>query len=190
MLQKLFDSGFWLAILFFIEPFSAMFALLIYVATYVHHKITIRTLFAPVVGFCAPLLIYYAYCLWLNEVRVFTNLFVFKQFHKISFYAENNFYWLVISILFLTTIGFILKTPKALSVNNTFKKNWLIVTFQLLISFFFVLLIPEKTGVEILFLIFPASIVVANGLEIIKSDFIKNIVFYVLLASTVFAVLL
>ncbi|QTE24189.1 DUF6427 family protein [Polaribacter cellanae] len=185
VLQKLFDSGFWLAILFFIEPFSAMFALLIYVATYVHHKITIHTLLTPIVGFCAPLFIYYAYCLWFNEVALFANMFVFKQFNEISFYAENNFYWIVIAILTFTVVGYFLKTPKALSVNNSFKKNWIILTFNLIISIFFLLLIPEKTGVEILFLIFPAAVVVANGLEMIKNDLIKNVVFYLLLISSV-----
>ncbi|QOD60063.1 hypothetical protein H9I45_12015 [Polaribacter haliotis] len=181
----MFDSGFWLAILFFIEPFSAMFALLIYVATYVHHKITIHTLFAPIVGFSAPLIIYYAYSLWVNEVSIFTNLFIFNQFNEISFYTENNFYWIVIAIITLTFIAYFLKTPKALSVNNSFKKNWIILTFHILISIFFVLLIPEKTGVEFLFLIFPASIIVANGIEMVKNDLIKNAVFYLMLISAV-----
>ncbi|WP_435413864.1 DUF6427 family protein [Polaribacter aestuariivivens] len=185
VLQKLFDSGFWIAIMFFIEPFTIVFALLVYVAIFIHHKITIHTLFAPIIGFCAPLICYYAYFLWMDNTENFSNLFQLNSINEVYFYSENNFYWIIIVLLALTLIGLILKTPKALSVNNSFKRNWILVLINFFVAVGFSLFIPEKTGVEFLFVIFPASIIIANGFEMINNSLIKNIALYLLLIFTI-----
>jgi hypothetical protein len=75
----------------------------------------------------------------------------------------------------------LLKTPKALSVKNTFRKSWLLIIFNLLIASIFIILLPEKKGVELLFILFPISIIVANGLEMILKNSIKDLALMLLL---------
>jgi hypothetical protein len=50
---------------------------------------------------------------------------------------------------------------------------------------FFALFIPKKNGMEFLFLIFPASVIIANGLESVQNNLIKNVFIIILLASAI-----
>lgn len=183
ILQKLFDSGFWLGILFILEPFSVLFGLLIYLGIFLHQKAIINSLIAPIIGFLAPLMVFFTYSFWFDKTYLFTNLFYVDSLKNINFYSEGNFYSVLIFILALTLIGIVLKSPKALSVNNSFKKSWLLVIANFTIAIVFSLVIPNKNGTELLFLVFPSAVIIANGLEVLEKKLIKNIFFLLLLIS-------
>ena len=184
-LQKLFDSGFWLSILFIIEPFTAIFSILIYSGIFLHQKSVSNTLIAPIVGFLTPLIIYFTYCLWFDKLYVFTNLFYFDTFNSFIFRPENPYYWITAFILALSVMGMFLKSPKAFSVNNSFRKSWILLIINLLIALTFALLVPNKNNTELLFLLFPSAIIIANGFESVGSNFLKNILFLLLLTSAI-----
>ena len=183
ILKKLFDSGFWLGILFILSPFSGLFSLLIYAAIFLHQKPIINNLIAPIIGFLTPIIIYFTYCFWFDTLYLFTNLFSFETIHSYFFYSENNFYWISVLITVISIISIFLKTPKAFSVHNSFKKNWILLIINLGVALFFALFIPKKNGTELLFLLFPAAIIIANGLETITNNLIKNIFFTLLFVS-------
>jgi len=184
-LQKLFDSGFWLSILFIQEPFSAVFGVLIYMAIFLRQKSVINTLIAPIIGFITPLIIYFTYCFWFDKSYLFTNLFYFDTLDSFVFNSENTYYWIALVVFALSMISIFLKSPKVFSVNNSFRKSWILLIMNFLAGLFFALFIPNKNDSELLFLLFPAAIIIANGLESVSSNFIKNIVFALLIASAI-----
>jgi hypothetical protein len=183
--QKLFDSGFWLAILFILEPFSALFAVLIYAAIFLHQKPIINSLIAPILGFLTPLIIYAAYCFWFDKFFLFTNLFYLDSLNNFVFYSGNNLYWISACIAVATIISIFLKSPKTFSINNSFKKSWILLLINITIVVFFALFIPEKNGTEFLFVLFPAAVIIANGLETVTNNLIKNLFFILLLISAI-----
>jgi hypothetical protein len=183
ILQKLFDSGFWLGILFILEPYSAVFIVVMYAAIFLHQKPLINNLIVPIVGFLTPLIIYFTYCFWFDKLYLFTNLFYFETFHGSLFYAKNIFHWVAVCIISLSVISLFLKSPKAFSINNSFKKSWILLIVNLAIALFFALFIPKKNGMEFLFVLFPASVIIANGLESVHNTLIKNVFIIMLLAS-------
>ena len=185
VIQKLFDSGFWLGILCVLEPFSLLFSILIFAAILLHQKITIHTLVTPIIGFITPLITYFSYLLWNNSIEEFTQLFYFDVINNISIYSEDYTFWIFGVIVLLTISSIILKSPKALSVNNSFKKNWILLIVNTIITAVFALIIIEKNGSEIVFLLVPSSIIIANGFEVIKKNVLKNILFGLLLIGTV-----
>ncbi|WP_223267148.1 DUF6427 family protein [Polaribacter sp. IC073] len=182
-LQKLFDSGFWLSILYILEPFSAMFAVLIYSAIFLHQKIIVNNLIAPIVGFLTPITLYFTYCFWFDKLYIFTNLFYFEDFNSFFYYSEKSIYWISILIVIFSVISIFLKSPKTLSVNNSFKKSWILLMINLVITLLFAFLVPNKNGTELLFFLFPSAIIMANGLETVNKNLIKNIVFTLLFIS-------
>jgi hypothetical protein len=184
-LQKLFDSGFWLSILFIIEPFTAVFSTLIFAGIFLHQKSVSNTLISPIVGFLVPLIIYFTYCFWFDKLYVFINLFYFDTFNPFIFKTENPYYWIIAFILMLSVMAIFLRSPRAFSVNNSFKKSWILLVINLLVALTFALLVPNKDNTELLFLLFPAAIIIANGFESMGSNFIKNILFVLLLASAI-----
>ena len=185
VIQKLFDSGFWLGILCILEPFSLLFSILIFAAILLHQKITIHTLVTPILGFITPLISYFAYLLWKNSIEEFTQLFYFDVINNISIYSEDYTFWIFGVIVLLTISSIILKSPKALSVNNSFKKNWILLIINAIITAVFALIITEKNGSEIVFLLVPSSIIIANGFEVIQKNILKNVLFGLMLIGTI-----
>lgn len=185
ILEKLFDSGFWLGIFFILEPLSILLFGLIYIASYLHSKITIHTLLVPIVGFITPLIIYFSYFFWIDQTENFNKLFYFESLFDIQLYSELKYRWMIGIVFSLASIAIFIKSIKALSVNNTFKKSWLLLIYHFIILLLFLLFFPQKNGSELIYTLFPVSVILANGIELIKRTLIKNIVLYLFLIGSI-----
>ena len=111
----------------------------------------------------------------LFSIDVINNGFIYKEGYAIWFFGT------------LITLTIFLKSPKALSVNNSFKKNWLLLIINTLIAVIFVLIISKKNGSEMMFLFVPTTIIIANGFEVIQKNIYKNILFGLLFIGTIVA---
>ncbi|WP_233269832.1 DUF6427 family protein [Polaribacter sp. L3A8] len=185
VIQKLFDSGFWLGILFLLEPFTLVFLVLIYASNLLRKKVSIHTLLTPIIGFISPLIIYFAYLFWNDATEEIHHLFYFKSINNLLIYAEDNTIWLFGTIVLLTICSIFLKSPKAFSVNNSFKKSWILLIINVIIAIVFALIITNKNGSEIVYLLVPSSIIIANGFEVIEKTLVKNILAGLLLIGTI-----
>ena len=185
VIQKLFDSGFWLGILCVLEPFSILFSTLIFTSVFLQQKITIHNLLTPLIGFLTPLIIYFTYLFWVDATEEFTQLFYLDMINNIFIYVNDYTIWVFGTLLLLTIFSIFLKSPKALSVNNSFKKSWLLLITNLIVAIFFALIVTKKNGAEIIFLTVPASIIIANGFEVIQKTIIKDILFGMLIIGTI-----
>ena len=184
-IQKIFDGGFWLGIMFLLTPFSILFFSILYVAILVYQKITINTILSPIIGFISPLIVYVAYLLWEGSPEWLHQKFNFNPIDQLSIYEENYSLWVFMLFLFLTVLSIVLKSHKAFSVNNFFKKSWILLITNSIIAVVFALVINEKNGSEIIFFLVPGCIIIANGFEVIKKRMLKDIVFAALLLGTI-----
>lgn len=185
IIEKFFDSGFWLSILFILEPFSILFLILVYVAIYTHHKITIQSLLVPIFGFITPLIIYCTYLFWNNSLDTFTAHFIFDFIFDIQFYTQTKYFWFINSALFFTILSLLLKSIKALSINNTFRKSWIVLLTNFTIVVVFLSYIPEKKGSELVYMFLPMAIILANGVELIQKKIIKDSILYMFLVAAI-----
>ena len=185
MIQKIFDGGLWLGVMFLLEPFSILFSIVLCIAILAYQKITINTIISPVIGFVTPLVIYFTYLLWNDSPEKFNELFDFISVHELFMYRENYTLWIFGVFLFLTLLSILLKTPKTLSINDYFKKSWIVLIINSLIAVVYALLISEKNGSEIIFFLIPGCIIIANGFEVVKKRILKNILFGLLLLGTI-----
>ena len=182
--QILFDSGIFLGVLFILEPFSIIYMVLLYVAIYLYHKIIIRTLIIPIVGFLVPLMFYYMYHFWYDTTAIFLQLFYFLPNLNEFIYLKDQFLIPMLLISFLVIASLLLKTTLVLSINNKFRKSWILIIFNLCISLCFVIFLPKKNGSELLFVLFPAAIIVANGMETIANTIVKDIILGLLIVCS------
>ncbi|WP_439132364.1 DUF6427 family protein [Polaribacter sp.] len=184
-IEKFFDGGFWLGILFILEPFSILFLVFIYIAIYIHNKITIQSIFIPIIGFITPLIIYFTYLFGQDNLDIFTKLFEFNFIFNLEFYTQSNYLWFINSVLFFTFLSIFIKSIKALSINNTFRKNWIVLLTNFTIIFVFLAYLPEKTGSELVYIFLPTAIILANGIELIQKKIVKDSLLYLFLAATI-----
>lgn len=183
---KLFDACFWIGIATMLYSWTIFYMLLVYVAMIIHQKLTIKNLFIPVVGFVAPMLIYFTYCLYFEDAAFFYNKFNYEINLDFISYASLK---LLIPMIFLSMVllwSLVKVTPKVLSIRNNFKFSWDVLINHLLISAVIVLLAPTKNGSELFFLIFPSAVIISNLVQLTKSKIFRNLILYVFLLISVF----
>ena len=182
--KKLFDSGFWLGIMFFFNPFLILFFLLIIIALIVHKRVRFQTIIIPIVGFMIPIFLFFTYSLWNDKVDLFINRFLFHSTHDFSLYLENRFSSPLVMISIFLISAILIKSGSVFSVNDGFKKNWILLLFHLLISISCVFFTFEKDGSELLIAIFPIAIITTNGFEMLKNKLLKEVLLILFIASS------
>ena len=185
VIQKIFDSGFWLGILCLIEPLSILFFTLIYASILLQQKRTMNNLITPIIGFISPLIICFTYFFWNDAATIFIETFNVKIVDTLFIFNKNHAFWIFLGILFLTVFSSVLKSPKVLSVNNSFKKSWILLIINAITSVVFAVTVSNKNGSEIVYFLIPASIIIANGFEVIQKKILKNILITLSLAISV-----
>jgi hypothetical protein len=186
VIQKLFDSGFWLGILFILEPLYILFFILIFTAIVLHQKITLPTLFTPIIGFVTPLFIYFTYYFWFDKTEKFTHLFDFNINFDVQFYTQTKFMWFFVFICIASLLSIVFKSAETIGVSNTFRRSWNLLITNFLVVLLFLAVLPAKNGSEILFILFPASVIITNGLQLIQKNVFKNLILYLFLIGSIF----
>lgn len=184
-LQKLFDTGLWLGVLVIFQPITLLLLLIIYTAVLVYRTINIQTFLAPIIGFFVPLFLYFSYCFWIDETALFLEIFNFSQIDfNLNISLENN--WLILFISILSIVAFLLKTPKIFSISNTFRMSWILININYL--FIFILIVINGSSKELisLFLLFPASVIITNGIELVPKKTIQSIFLGIIILITIF----
>lgn len=182
---KLFDACFWIGIATLLFSWSIFFVLLVYLGMIIHQKLTAKNLFIPVVGFVAPMIIYFTYCLYFESAAFFYNKFSYGINLDFSSYTSPKRLIPVIFISILLLWSLLKITPKVVSVRNNFKFSWDMLINHLLISITIVVLAPTKNGSELFFVIFPSAVMVANLMHHIKSKIFRNIILYAFLLVSI-----
>ncbi|WP_157811885.1 DUF6427 family protein [Tenacibaculum sp. SZ-18] len=184
IIKKLFDSGFWMGVSFLIEPFTIVLFPLTLLSSILHQHLDYRKLITPIFGIITPIILFYTYHFWYDSPQEFYTLFNFLTYYDFSIYNAFIYKYFLGTVFLLIFISFVLKTPKTLSINNTFRKNWILVCFHLFLTIVLMLILKERTGSEIAYLLFPCAIVIANGFELIRKKWYSDIILILLFLSS------
>lgn len=187
VIEKVFDVGFWLGVLFLLEPLSFLFFVLIYLGIYFHNKLNINTLIIPVLGFLVPLLLFFTYHFWYDTLHDFYNLFELNLNVGFKDYAHNKGFILLMIVYSFTILGLVIKSSKALSINNTFRRSWILILFNFFLSILFAFLSENKSFYVLVFTLFPTAVIMANTIELINKSVFRNVLVYIFLTGCVFS---
>ncbi len=185
IIEKNFDSGFWLSILFVLEPYYIVLFFLIFASNYLQQKMNIHTIFTSIFGFLAPLILYFTYLFWFDSTDVFLKLIHLELSDNFYIESAEGIYEFFVGILIFITLSIFLKSQKAIFINNSFKKNWILLIINFLLTAVFIIIKTDKNESDFLLLLTPASIIIANGFETIKSNLIKIIAISIIFIGAV-----
>lgn len=178
--SKMFDAGFWIGIIFILEPFFLSFFIFLFVAISLFRTLNYRTILIPLVGFISPLIIYFSYCFFYDNTSDFIVLFSWYTNYDFSFYLKKSILIPTIILISLTVFALLVKSPKKLSISGNERKKWILYIVQFLVSVLFILLLKNKNGSEFLIAFFPMAFLITNWFEFLKSKLIKNIILFLL----------
>lgn len=182
ILKKIFDTGFWLAILCLLEPIFIGYAVLLYIAVFLHQKITFNTVLTPILGFLAPVIVVFSYYLWIESPEWTSHLNFSRYSWGYEAYFDGKLLYFVSLLILLAFTALILKSPLKLTFKNTFQKNYMVLSFHLIIAFVLLFFSPQKSSTEMLYVLFPATVIIANGVELISDKLYRNVFISVILA--------
>ena len=184
ILHKLFDGGLWLGISFLIEPYAPLLLILLYLSIFLHQRFTYQTLLTPVIGFFAPVFLYFTYYFWYDNLEKFWLLFDWNFYPDLSFYSHEKYLLPILFIVFFLVASIILKSPKALAVKNKFRKNWILILAHLTITIAILLLVQDGSGSEFLYVFFPVSVILANGIEFFQKKWYADAIIILFLIAS------
>ena len=182
--KKLFDAGFWLGVMCLMNPFLIVFSLLLFTALIVFKRVRFQTLLIPVIGFLIPIFLFFTYSFWIGELSLFTDKFIFYTTYDFSRYQEASFLAPLGVLSFFLLFAIFMKTGSAFSVNNRFRKSWILLLSHLFTSISYLFITFDRDGSELLIAAFPVAVILANGFESIQRKFLKEIglILFVLIA--------
>lgn len=182
--EKTFDAGFWLGLLFILDSFSIIFLPLIFFGLLIYKRQNFNTLILASLGFLTPNFLYFTYLYWNDSLDTFFNQFNFNINFSLLEYFKGNSYIFFLSMSVIILIFATIKSIKVLSVNNTFRKNWILVLINLTLSLILVLVYNPKSYGILIFITFPVSVVFANAIELINKKLMRDIILYLILVSS------
>ena len=176
VIKKLFDSGFWLAILFIVEPHMIVFGLLIFLSVFVFQTFTIRSVIVVVTGFITPMIMYFTYWFWIDQLETFYKLFFLYADYNYTLYASNSYLVPITIIGILSLVSITLITPRVSLIRGSYRRYWILIIAYFLIATTYVMICYNRNGTEFLCLFFPVSILLANWMEGLRYRLLKDIV--------------
>ncbi|GGK39661.1 MULTISPECIES: DUF6427 family protein [Flavobacteriaceae] len=183
--SKLFDAGFWIGISAILYTWSVLFLVLVYISLFIYNKITLKNLAIPIIGFLFPVIVFFTYHFYFDSVELFYSKLVFNYNVDFSNYNQLK-YVLPLSLLITILIwSVIFLTPKILQVSTTFKSALQLIIGHFIISVIIIVFSIQRNGSELLFLVFPSGIIIANFLQKTSSNLLKNLVLYLFLIVSV-----
>lgn len=178
--SKLFDAGFLVGISFLVYPSSILFLLGIYVSYFIYIRIIDKKLFIPLIGFLIPIFLVYVYLETSNQSALFISLIELNLYPGFLTNQHNVFY-LSLILLLVIVFGLLFRfiSIDTFSELET-ERNYKFIIAQVFIVL--LLLFLDKTSIaeNLLFLFFPASILIGNGIAMVKKDVFQSLFIYLI----------
>ena len=183
--KKIFDSGFWLGVLFLVAPKTVLFGILLFLSIWLFQKINFRTLLIPCLGFLAPVLCYVAYFFWFDQTEEFIASFFWYANYNFELFTDSSIFIPTIVLVTLVLISILVKTPKVISISGNYRNYWILILFNLFIAITILLIQNTLHESQLILLFFPISVILTNWLESIQKPFLKNIFIAALLCTPI-----
>lgn len=180
--KKVFDAAFWISLASLLSFWSSLFYILIFAALLLYAVADVKNWIIPFIGVLTVGVITVSFL-------VLTHTDVLGYFSSINTTVSFDFSMLnspqivlsstVILSYFAWAVIFYVLNIKSKS--KSYKPSYLLVLMAALIAIVILVIVPQKTGAEFLFLFAPLSIILANYMEIISEKWFQEILIWLLM---------
>jgi hypothetical protein len=188
--KKIFDAAFWVTLATLLCFWASLFYIIIFAALFILKISDVKNWIIPFLGILTVFVIGFSFVLLTNYPLMHIEYYIPKV--SFDFSTLNSKYVIVASTIFFTyflwSLIFYLKILKSKSKN--YKVSYILILVAALISLAIIIISPNKSGSEFLFLIAPLSIIVANYIELIKEKWFKEVLIWILIIAPIVTLLL
>ncbi|MFL0352907.1 DUF6427 family protein [Xanthomarina sp. GH4-25] len=189
--KKVFDAAFWISLATLLSFWASLFYILIFAALLLYTVTDIKNWIIPFIGILTVAIISVCFLLLTNTdvLEYYSNIntaisFDFSMLNTIQIVVSST----VILSYFVWAVFFYVNNIKSKS--KSYKPSYLLVLLAALIAITIIVISPEKSGAEFIFLFAPLSIIMANYIEIISENWFKEILIWILILVPVINLML
>lgn len=189
--KKVFDAAFWIGLATLLCFWASLYFILIFTALLLFAVADVKNWIIPFIGALTVVVLTVSFLLITNVdlTTYFSNIntdisFDFSPLNKTQIIVSST----VILSYFIWAVFFYIISIKSKS--RSYKPSYLLVLLAALIAITIVVISPNKTGAEFIFLFAPLSIIMANYLEIISEKWFREILIWLLILVPVFNLVL
>lgn len=180
--KKVFDAAFWISLATLLSFWSSLFYLLIFAALILYTVTDIKNWIIPFIGVLTVVVISMSVLIITNTdilsylSNINTNIsFDFSKLNATQIVISST----VILSYFVWAVFFYIINLKSKSKN--YKPSYLLILIAALIAITIIIISPQKTGAEFIFLFAPLSIIMASYFESAKEEWFKEILIWLLI---------
>jgi hypothetical protein len=188
--KKLFDAAFWMSVAALFYSWTVLFFILVPVTIFLYTDSKPRNWLIPLTAILAVLLIAYSVCFLMGYNLMYYVLDGFKISFDFSVYNTPRF---LIGLTVLLSFGLwaLLFYVKNINLKKkSFRPAFYIIICTLLLSFFILVIAPQKSGSEVLFMFAPLAIIISSYIEIIREKWFKEVFFAILFLTPIIVLFL
>lgn len=179
--KKILDASIWISVATLFYFWSLFFFVVLFIAIIRIPNYNFRYILIPIIGVATVFIVATTY-----NILLYDSIFWFKGLNT-SYTLEFSKYSkppLVVSISVLSAFLIycvIYRLMNLSSVSKKDKSNYLILIILLAACGSLTVMAPEKTGAELFFILSPLAIIMTNYLERIKTFWLKEIIFWIVI---------
>jgi len=189
--KKLLDSAVLISLATLVFFWSCLFFLLIFVALFLFRIVDTKNWIIPFIGVSAVAVIVLAVQIVIgNDTNTYFNMLDYS----VSFDFTNlNSMQIIISTTivlsyFIWSLFFYLKNLKGMTRNH--KISHLLVFVKIILATIILIIAPNKSGAEFIFMFAPLSIILTNYVEKVPEKWFKEILVWILILTPVVGLIL
>lgn len=184
--KKILDATIWISLATLLYFWSVLFFILIFAALFLYKISDIKNWFIPIIGILLIGITTYAILILLNisltdyASRFSTNInFDFSSLNQRSVIVGATIFF----AYFLWSLFYYLNNLKNKS--KSYRPSYLLILLAAFIAFAIVIITPNKTGSEFIFLMAPLAIIITNYMELIKEKWFKEVLIWILIMAPI-----
>lgn len=183
----LFDAGIFTGISFLLVDWSIFFLGFIFIGIFIAQKINLKNIISPIIGFVAPIFLFFTYCFVTDKTFLFFQKFEFNYALNYEPYSSSFIQIPLIVLVSILILSVLSVLPKVLSISGPYRHQYILIMSMLLIGSISITFTTLKNGSELLLIFIPASILIGRFLKMITNIVLKEIF---LTALTILALLI
>tara|TARA_R100001377_G_C3183857_1_gene107742 strand:- start:154 stop:1077 length:924 start_codon:yes stop_codon:yes gene_type:complete len=182
--KKILDATIWISIATLLFFWSSLFFIVLFAALFLYGITDIKNWIIPFIGMLLVAVITYSILIVFNiDFSDYINSFeVGKNF---DFSMLNNRQIIIAATIyfsyFIWSLFYYLQNLKNKS--KSYRPSYMLILFSAIIALVIIIISPEKTGAEFIFLIAPLAIIVTNYMELISEKWFREVLIWILILA-------
>ncbi|WP_417195732.1 DUF6427 family protein [Bizionia sp.] len=182
--KKILDATIWISLATLLFFWSSLFFIVLFAALFLYGITDVKNWIIPFIGVLLVAVLTYAMLIVFN-IDFWAYVDRFERGKNFDFSMLNNRQIIIAATIyfsyFIWSLFYYLRTIKNQS--KSYRPSYLLILFTAFIALVIIIISPEKSGAEFIFLIAPLALIVTNYIEIVPEKWFREVLIWLLIVG-------